>query len=577
MSRTGSIRRAGVSACLALLVGLVPAGFVGSTMAQDGPTPPPITSTPKPVAPAEAPGTAVIVEEMDEPAEPSLPDNVQVVRFQGPEGLKVEVLGPDPEPVPQGDGKGLATFGMKVGVGYKLRLSNLPDRPEVELFPVIEIVGHLHRPAKIDPAKFPIRVAFTLDDLFSAADHGRLITQVVYLEDPEQALPIKTARDEPPSVMLNPAEEPLKVGAALGRVMAIVRIGGRKPTVTELSQPLGDGLAAGGCPFTSATGDRCSLPCGPVRGTPPPATQRWLPRDEYLCDGGDRTTPLHFAGDGGLAGIDPRDALILFRDDKRPRVLPTNTVCIYAPRFASVRAVLGANESLTVTVLREADRLEKSSVAAIRQGPKRLAQNTTAETNRTRMRASGLGGRVFAGEKSELRVLNAYDATQNLAVNAMIQGPEKVKLRVKAAGNRGTTAPVTIQKGAGAVVTGIYEGAGQMVMTWTPRELAGVETPPNKPGISVIKQVSADQAEPGDTVTFTIRFKNMGNTPIRAVSIVDSLMPRLEYVPKSAFGPAGTIFTAGENQASSLELRWDLPGALAPGAEGFVSFQALVR
>jgi hypothetical protein len=61
------------------------------------------------------------------------------------------------------------------------------------------------------------------------------------------------------------------------------------------------------------------------------------------------------------------------------------------------------------------------------------------------------------------------------------------------------------------------------------------------------------------------------------VSIVDSLMPRLEYVPKSATGPAGTIFSAGGNSAGSVELRWDLPDALRPGVEGTVSFQAVVR
>jgi len=584
MSRTGSIRRAGPPVHLALSLGLALAGFVGSSIAQDGPSLAPITSSSKPegdiapMPPADAaPGTAVTADLPAEPTGPVLANEIQVIRFQGPEGVKVEILGPAPEPVPQGDGKGLATVGLKVGVGYKLRLSNLPDRPDVELFPVIEIVGHLHRPANIDPAKFPIRVAFALEDLLDAADHGRLVTQVVYLEDPEQALPIKMAKDEPPSVTLNPAEEPLKVGAAMGRVMAIVRIGGRKPTSTELSQPLGDGLAIGGCPFTTSSGDHCALPCGPVRGTAPPANQRWLPRDEYLCDGGDRATPIHFGGDGGLRGIDPRDALVLFRDDKRPRVLPTNTVCIYAPRFASVRTSLGANESLNVTILREADRLQSPSVTGGRQGPRRLGQNTSAETNRVRVRASGLGGRVFAGENSEIRVLNGFDSTEYLSNQRLVQGSDKLKLRVKAAGNRSTTAPVTFQKGAGAVVTGIVEGGSQMVMTWTPRETVGVEVPPNRPGISVIKQISADQAEPGDVVTFTIRYRNMGNTPIKSVSIIDSLMPRLEYVSRSALGPVGTVFTAGENNASSLELRWDLPGTLAPGVEGSVSFQAVVR
>ncbi len=114
-------------------------------------------------------------------------------------------------------------------------------------------------------------------------------------------------------------------------------------------------------------------------------------------------------------------------------------------------------------------------------------------------------------------------------------------------------------------------------MTWPPREVAGVEVPPRKPGLAVIKRVDADEAEPGDTLTYTIQYRNMGNVPIRAVSIIDSLLPRLEYVPNSAQGPLGTVFTFGENRAGALELRWDLPGAIPPGSEGSVTFKAVVR
>ena len=139
----------------------------------------------------------------------------------------------DPRAGPGRRRPGPDTFGLKVGVGYRLRLANLPDRPGAELFPVIEVVGHLHRPDGIDPGRFPIRVVFTEDDLVDAVDRGRLVTQIVYLEDPEQALPIALPKDEIPVVTLSPAEEPLKVAAALGRVMAIVRLGGRKPTSTS--------------------------------------------------------------------------------------------------------------------------------------------------------------------------------------------------------------------------------------------------------------------------------------------------------------------------------------------------------
>jgi uncharacterized repeat protein (TIGR01451 family) len=522
------------------------------------------------------PGTAVTI---DEPAEaaPGLPADVQVVRFSGPEGLKIEVLGPAPEAVPQGDGKGLLTVGLKVGVGYRLRLTNIPVRPDVELFPVIEVVGHLHRPAKIDPGKFPIRVVFDLQDLYDAADHAHLVTRVVYLEDPDQAVPLKTDKDVPPSVDLNPAENPLKVASALGRVMAIVRLGLRKPLVEEMDLAAGDGLARGGCPFTMSNGERCGLPCGPVAGTAPPANRPWLPRDEYLCDGGDRDIPIHFGGDGGLRGIDPRDALVTFHDNRRPRILPTNTVCIYAPRFASVRLSLGANESLTVQHLDTSTRLQHFETGTVRQGPRKFEQNAALEAARHRSRASGLAGRIYAGEHTELRVLAGIDTATHIGGHTTLEGLESLKVRNKAVLGRKAVRPIELDKPEALRITGVVQGGGQMVMTWTPREIAGVETPPNKPGLSIIKQVDVDQAEPGDVVTYTIRFKNMGNSPIRAVSIVDSLMPRLEYVPNSAKGPANTIFTAAPNKADTLELRWDLPDSLMPGVEGTVSFQAVVR
>ena len=101
--------------------------------------------------------------------------------------------------------------------------------------------------------------------------------------------------------------------------------------------------------------------------------------------------------------------------------------------------------------------------------------------------------------------------------------------------------------------------------------------PVSRPGLAVFKQASAGVAEPGEEVTFTIAFRNMGNVPVRDVSIIDSLLPRLGYVTGSAQGPAGTVFTAAENAVGSTELRWDLPAPLEPGAEGTVTFRALVR
>jgi uncharacterized repeat protein (TIGR01451 family) len=127
------------------------------------------------------------------------------------------------------------------------------------------------------------------------------------------------------------------------------------------------------------------------------------------------------------------------------------------------------------------------------------------------------------------------------------------------------------------VMTGVLQGPNQSVMSWQPHTMTGVETPPDRPGMAIIKRVSATEAEPGDTVTFVITYRNMGNTPIRSAAIVDSLLSRLEYVKGTAQGPRGAVFSSGENRVGSTELKWELPGIIAPGASGHVSFQAVVR
>lgn len=584
-------------------------------------SPAPVVVTPAPVVVTpETPGSAMVgpPQVIDGGFQAlALPPQVQVVRFQGPEGVRVDVLGPVPEPVPIGDGKGLLTVGMRVGVAYRLRLSNLPSRPGAELFPVVEVVGHLHRPPGIDPGRYPIRIIFSPEDLADAVERTRLVTKVIYLEDPDQALPLALPRDEIPTATLTPAEEPLRVAAALGRVMAIVRLGGRTPTPEEMAGAESLGALGGRCPFSGPSGGRCELPCGPVRGTPPPTGRPWLPKDEFLCDGGDHGMPLHFGGDGGLAGIDPRDAAIQFRRPtmdqlrprfeqlkaqrdagtisettyesevrrlerattgvNRPRVLPTNLVCIYAPRFAEVRTTIGPDQNLTVQPLAGLENLQRQQTRILPIGPNRLIQNQTPEMNRHRSRASGLIARQRAGAHEEIRILNSADTVVHLAGHVLPVGPEIAKGRQKPALMGETVKLNTIKTAESAVVTGIIEGAAQQIMAWKPQEIAGVEVPPNRPGLAVIKRVNVNEAEPGDVVTFTIQYRNMGNTPIASVSVIDSLLPRLQYVPGSARGPAGTVFTAGENQAGALELRWDLPGTIAPGAEGSVEFQTTIR
>ena len=119
-----------------------------------------------------------------------------------------------------------AQYEIGVGYTYRLRLSDMPEFPGKELYPSLELLDKLHPPAgKID--EFPIPVSFSKVEIEEALA-GRLVTKVVYLEQPQLA---------PPSDMRTPTNTwtlPDKVNLIAeadrrGRPMAIVRIGSRKP------------------------------------------------------------------------------------------------------------------------------------------------------------------------------------------------------------------------------------------------------------------------------------------------------------------------------------------------------------
>jgi uncharacterized repeat protein (TIGR01451 family) len=252
-------------------------------------------------------------------------------------------------------------------------------------------------------------------------------------------------------------------------------------------------------------------------------------------------------------------------------------VCIYAPRFAVVRTAVGPNEALMVEAPVRTKYLEKEVTETGRQTPRRLVQNQGAELARVRQRPSGLEADVRAGVHSDLKAARAYDQAAHIAVGVKPESAVIARERVKPMLAKERQKFLGIKTAESAVVTGITEGASQTIMSWPARETVGVETPPNRPGLAVIKRVSAGEAEQGDVVTFVIQYRNMGNTPIREVTVVDSLLPRLGYVKGSARGPKGTVFSAEENRVGSTELKWVLPAPVPPGVEGHVSFDAVVR
>jgi hypothetical protein len=108
------------------------------------------------------------------------------------------------------------------GALYRLKLSNLPGRPNVELYPTLEI-----RPTESRSEGFLSRNAIPIDlhdEDFANITSGEPVTKVVYLPDPEfQELTIPGVYTLV-STRLDPGVDPIAAAEHRGVILAIVRI-----------------------------------------------------------------------------------------------------------------------------------------------------------------------------------------------------------------------------------------------------------------------------------------------------------------------------------------------------------------
>lgn len=154
------------------------------------------------------------------------PGYFQPVRFVLPSQGHVAVFGPFGK-----DSTSLVTpaqIGLAVGHTYRLKISHMPEFPGVELYPSVELIDRLHPPEGLQH-EFPIPVQFTADEIALALE-GRLVTRIVYLEQPQLAMPQPQLEGTP--VRTIPSSRNLVAEAdRAGRPMLIIRLGGRLPAV----------------------------------------------------------------------------------------------------------------------------------------------------------------------------------------------------------------------------------------------------------------------------------------------------------------------------------------------------------
>jgi uncharacterized repeat protein (TIGR01451 family) len=508
------------------------------------------------------------------------------VRFAGPVGMHVTFYQGH---APGRDYVAPVTVGLRPGYLHRVRLSALPQRPGVALAPTIEVRGTLCLPPRLRVAEFPAPVVITEDDV-NRVLAGSLLTKVVYLENPELAVAAATRPDQPLEQNLPPAYDLLEEARGLGRPMVLFRMGQRDVSIDELARQSVPGTVllpgeTGLAPprFPPQLPFACFPTVDPLSG-PKPADE------ECLHDGGDSGEPAGLDDVGRLRGLDPSDTLAEYTDSSGRRHLAcSNRVCLCVPRFAVLRSELPLAAYDTT--------VGPAGAQAVHQRVQLQVRVPSVETHQNEMVGA------MAGRQKPTAAL----ATQGAALLLRVEVLEASVLDVGPAAALGTAAvvrltevervrlakqlelarvlssqqrPEGMAQTQGTAVVGRVEGLDVVSSVAETRDLTvccqEAPHPPDRP-LCLFKWASAQSAQVGDTVTFFLKYSNLGGRPISDIAVSDSLTGRLEYVAGSAKTDRPAVFTTQANEAGSVILRWEVSGRLLPGQNGVVSFQAKVR
>jgi len=328
------------------------------------------------------------------------------------------------------------------------------------------------------------------------------------------------------------------------------------------------------CPAPPAAGGAVRLhPMYPLE-----LKQNHFAPDEYLCDGGDRNQPVKIGSDFSIKGLDLEDTVAHFDTLNGERhVQPSNSVCIYAPRFAAVRKTYGV--ALNRSSMRPAGTGEKVLLA--RQEDSFAATTTLQHAQPTGRVGSKSASSFIDTDRSETadsyvtafgfhNSFEAYEDFQIIRFGTVDQG-EKARLAIATQKAEFWSDEQTVQAFVKDQLAASATGRSK------PQETSVAEEQPGKPKLRVIKVASKGAANPGDIVEFTIRFDNISSEKLGNLTLVDNLTPRLEYIPDSQECSLKADFLTTENEGESLLLRWEINDPLEKGQGGIIRFKCIVR
>lgn len=178
------------------------------------------------------------------------------------------------------------------GAIYRLKISNIQNRPGLDLYPTLEIGPPAQRTAAyLAHAAIPIQL--TQED-FDQVTAGNFVTKVIYVPDPEYQELALAGVDTLVSTRLDPGVDPVVEADRRGAILAILRIGNKDLGLPGTDNGLGGGMGGmqggmgyGGSGYAMGDGSQyVSGVTGPNYGMPWTGTQIGLPGPPHVPLGG---------------------------------------------------------------------------------------------------------------------------------------------------------------------------------------------------------------------------------------------------------------------------------------------------
>lgn len=298
---------------------------------------------------------------------------------------------------------------------------------------------------------------------------------------------------------------------------------------------------------------------------------------EFICDGGDNPPNVAVRRDDSLTGLQPEDTVVHYTTDAgNVEVAASNKVCLYAPRFLSVRKITGALAGGRAIGAAQFDkplgtnRLDQPLPRLTMTDSVELAHADVArkiDAMRERVRGVPVDSVLQLEQASDVMA-----ALVGLTIDQLnqLQDDEKAMLE--------QFSLAAISWALDECVEATIEDlkAPSLVRDESLQGLTIYEFP-EAGRLRIHKMADRTDAKPGEIVNFAIRVENVGDAPVDRVVLTDNLITRLEYVEGSATCSAGAEFLPVKNDGQSLRLQWKLTDVLRVGESATIRFKCKVR